>query len=119
MDQLRLAIHKSQISLFLLETKELIASNKKHFVKRTYSLSSGEKISSIDAVLDIGLTLKQAWHEVLNLSPDNYFTGPKRDRDGSDGDVWVFKKIINGKLVYIKLKIDARGSVCMSFHEDW
>ncbi|MCM3800387.1 hypothetical protein M4A92_17695 [Caldibacillus thermoamylovorans] len=61
------------------------------------------------------------WDEALKLTPNDYCDGPVVDRDKpQDGKViWIFKKNINGIITYIKVKIDYRGCVCLSFHEDW
>jgi hypothetical protein len=107
---------------FLREAKQLISRGKKDFIKRTYDHPNGHKVRWIEALLDIGLTNPtQAWDEVLKLVPNDCVDGPCIDSDRpEDGKViWIFKKDINGVLTYIKMKIDHRGCVCLSFHKDW
>lgn len=107
---------------FLHDAKKLISCGKKDFIKRTYLNSNGETVRWIEALFEIGLTeVKQVWDEVLDLTTADYFEGPSMDIDRpQDGNViWVFKKEINDVITYIKLKIDRRGCVCISFHEDW
>ncbi|MGH0593619.1 hypothetical protein ACQVPY_15175 [Bacillus pretiosus] len=107
---------------FLRKAKKLISSGKKDFIKRTYDHPSGRKVRWKEALLDIGLTTpEQAWDETLQLTPGDYIDGPCEDTDRTaDGKViWIFKKEVNGVLTYIKMKIDHRGCVCLSFHEDW
>lgn len=107
---------------FLREAKQLISKGKKDFIKRTYDHPVGKKVKWIEALLDIGLTgVEQMWDETLQLTPDDYKDGPVVDNDRPhDGKIiWIFKKEVNGALTYIKLKIDNRGCVCLSFHEDW
>lgn len=108
---------------FLRDVKNYIVSGKKDFIKRTYRKPDGSKVKWIEALMDIGLTKpEQAWHEVLDLTPDDYQEGPILDfaRPDEGKVIWVFKKEVNSTLTYIKLKIDnRRGCVCLSFHEDW
>ncbi|MGL4821249.1 MAG: hypothetical protein ACRC5C_14950 [Bacilli bacterium] len=105
---------------FLREAKQRISVGQRDFIKRTYTHPSGRTVKWIEALMDIGLTdLGQCWQEILDLGPEHYDSGPHVDRDFSQHTVWVFKKEINGRLTYIKLKIDERGCVCLSFHEDW
>jgi hypothetical protein len=107
---------------FLVEAKKLISDGKKDFIKRTYTHPTGRIVRWKEALLDIGLTNPtQAWDEILRLSPGHYLDGPCEDTDRPNGkkDIWIFKKEVNGVQVYIKLKIDTRGCVCLSFHEAW
>ena len=54
----------------------------------------------------------------MSLTYKDYDRGPLPDNIGGDGSsVWEFVKNIDDVMVYIKLKIDARGCVCISFHE--
>lgn len=107
---------------FLREAKQLISRGKKDFIKRTYDHPSGRKVRWIEALFEIGLTgVDQCWDEALKLTPNDYVDGPCVDNDRpQDGKViWIFKKEVNGVLTYIKMKIDHRGCVCLSFHKDW
>ncbi|MDR6120620.1 hypothetical protein QFZ87_000217 [Bacillus sp. SLBN-46] len=113
--------HNSE-KIFLREAKQLISRGKKDFIKRTYDHPSGRKVKWIEALLEIGLTsVHQCWDEALKLTPNDYVDGPCVDNDRpQDGKViWIFKKEVNGVLTYIKMKIDHRGCVCLSFHKDW
>jgi hypothetical protein len=112
----------NQRKAFLREVKRLISRGQKDFIKRTYDHPSGTKVRWIEALMEIGLTNpEQAWDEALKLSPSHYVDGPCVDVDRpKDGKViWIFKKEVNGVLTYIKMKIDRRGCVCLSFHKDW
>ncbi|MFD1415364.1 hypothetical protein [Oceanobacillus jeddahense] len=110
------------ITTFLRKAKQLISNGKKDFIKRTYDHPSGRKVKWVEALLEIGLTSpNQCWGEVLLLTPNDYVEGPcvDRNRPGDGNVIWVFKKEVNGSLTYIKMKIDKRGCVCLSFHKDW
>ncbi|HWO75035.1 MAG TPA: hypothetical protein VNM69_03840 [Bacillus sp. (in: firmicutes)] len=113
-------MQKENIIEFLKQIKNLISKGKYDFITRKYKLPNGERLNYIQSLLEIGLTnIDDAWKEILSLTPRHYFRGPTPDRD-RDGEVWEFKKEINGVMTYIKLKIDRkRGCVCMSFHKDW
>ena len=72
---------------------------------------------------DHGLTIKDAKDEMLGLMVGDYFKGPKQDFDRSQpGDIWEFKKTVDGEQFYVKLKIQNRNGKdvlkCLSFHED-
>lgn len=76
----------------------------------------------MEALLDIGIAnVERAWDEILTLSPHHYFRGPSidYDRPNDKTQIYEFKKEVNEIIVYIKLKIDNRGCVCMSIHKDW
>ena len=72
-----------------------------------------------DALLKLGLTKKNAKQEILSLSVDDYCSGPEPDKDRG-GEIWEFGKTLEGKEVYIKLKIAQAGkeeiAKCISFH---
>lgn len=113
---------EEEIKSFLSEAKQFISEGKRDFIKRTYNHPSGEKIRWMQALLDIGLTnVEQVWNETLGLTPRDYMDGPVTDNDrpGDGKVIWIFKKNINGVRTYIKIKIDHRGCVCLSFHKDW
>ncbi len=53
----------------------------------------------------------------------DYYKGPKRDLDiNKPGDVWEFKKKIDGIQFYVKVKVvvenDEEILKCLGFHED-
>ena len=71
------------------------------------------------ALLELGLTAKNRFDEILSLTVSNYCEGPLEDRD-RPGHVWCFGKLIDKKEVYIKLKIATVEGItvakCLSFH---
>lgn len=71
----------------------------------------------------LGLTWQDAKNEIYELTEQNYHSGPMTDRDNPQSDrFWVFKKNIDGNIIYIKFKVmyleDQRVKV-VSFHIDW
>ncbi len=77
------------------------------------------RLENKNALLELELTAKNRYDEILSLTVDNYCEGPLEDRD-RPGYVWCFGKRINEKEVYIKLKIAIVEGIkiakCLSFH---
>ena len=64
---------------------------------------------------------KDIWKHIQSLEV-NECVKIDRDYDMSrdmNSEIYVFKKIINTKMVYIKLTINNQGIVCISFHESY
>ena len=104
----------SDIRLFIDQTKQLLSSGKYDFVPRRKNMQS---------LARHGLTILDAKKEILSLTVSDYYKGPKQDLDPTrPGDIWEFKKKINGVQFYIKLKIVGENGVdvlkCLGFHED-
>ena len=95
--------------------KKLINAGKRKFVCR-------KDRDYIQDLLDIGISEEEAWVEVLTLSKYNYVHDYKSFSSKIGNDALVFKKDINGYLVYIKLKIEQYNNndftICLSFHID-
>lgn len=77
----------------------------------------------MESLAQVGLTILDAKDEIFSLVVGDYYKGPEQDLDLSKpGDVWVFKKNVEGNLFYIKVKIaqvDGEDFVkCLSFHKD-
>ena len=94
----------------LLRIKELVRKGKRRFAQR-------KDRSYKEDLYDIGITQEEAWKHVLFLNENMYFPDLKPNHYKNDAAL-VFKEIINGKRVYIKLKIENDMSVCLSFHID-
>lgn len=106
--------NNSDILKFLAEAKNLVIEKKFIFVPRKKNLQS---------LASCGLTILDAKDEILSLKAKDYYKGPKQDFDVSQpGDIWEFKKQIEGKQFYIKLKIQIQEDEtilkCLSFHTD-
>ena len=98
---------RSQIKHFLHEFKELVYEDQFH-------IKNNEKNRS--ALFELGLTYKLRTEEIISLSVEDYYGGPKPDEYRPGDDYWEFGKRINGVEVYIKLKIQNDWAVCLSFH---
>jgi len=106
---------KEAIRRFLREFKHIVTSGR--------GIDIVDRVKNTQALARLGLTKKNCREEILSLSLEDYCGGPKRDKD-RPGEVWEFGKLVEGKEVYIKLKIARVGRVklakCISFHEaEW
>ena len=104
----------SDIVTFLTNAKELLAVGKYDFVPRR---------KNMQALAQHGLTITDAKNEILGLVVGDYYKGPKQDLDPNrPGDIWEFKKNVDGIQFYVKLKIVQENGrdilKCIGFHED-
>ena len=104
----------SDISAYLAQVKNLMAEGKCDFVPRR---------KNMQALAQHGLTIKDAKNEILGLVVGDYYRGPMQDYDAKRvGDVWEFKKKVDGEQFYVKIKIvdenESKILKCLSFHED-
>ena len=104
----------SDIATYLTEVKRLLSVGKYDFVPRR---------KNMQALAQHGLTIVDAKNEILGLVVGDYYKGPKQDFDTNrPGDIWEFKKDIDGMQFYIKVKIvqeDGENILkCLAFHED-
>ena len=69
----------------------------------------------------LGYTPSDVLKVIHSLEVRHYSEGPKRDVRGRPHDLWVFGKVVESKLIYIKLAVfyddDAVMGICVSFHE--
>lgn len=104
----------SDIANFLEKGKNLISTGKYDFVPRR---------KNMQALAKNGLTITDAKNEILGLVVGDYYKGPKQDFDSDrPGDIWEFKKNIDGIQFYVKVKIVQENGEdilkCIGFHED-
>ena len=69
----------------------------------------------------LGYTPSDVLRVIHSLEARHYSEGPKRDDKERPHDLWVFGKVVEGKLIYIKFTVfydnDAVMGICVSFHE--
>ena len=110
----------NSINSFLNICKKEIKKGNHYFAGYRKININGKIISAKQALIDIGIMKeKDIWHHILALEAKNCVK-IDRDRDYSrdmNSEVYIFKKIINKKIVYIKLTMNSRGIICISFHE--
>ncbi|MBO5031984.1 MAG: type II toxin-antitoxin system MqsR family toxin [Lachnospiraceae bacterium] len=107
-------VSTSDIAAYLSEIKKLLSAGKYDFVPRR---------KNMQALAQHGLTITDAKNEILGLVVDDYYKGPKQDLDSNrSGDIWEFKKDIDGIQFYVKVKITQENGEdilkCLGFHED-
>jgi len=97
-----------QVTLFLKLFKEAAASR----------FLFAERDTTLATAATLGITLPQAKECVLGLAESNYYRGPIRDLSHRGGEYWEFGVMVQGREVFIKLKVDAVNhvAVCFSFH---
>ncbi len=103
-----------ELADFLAKAKGLMVAGEYDFVPRRRNLQ---------ALAAIGFTVADAKEEIMGLKEEDYYKGSKQDFDPQrPGEIWEFKKNIDGKPFYVKLKIQLRNGKevlkCLSFHED-
>ena len=104
----------ADIISFLENAKRLVSAGKYDFVPRR---------KNMQALAQHGLTITDAKAEILGLVVGDYYKGPKQDFDpNKQGDIWEFKKQIDGIQFYVKIKITQENGdailKCLGFHED-
>ena len=101
---------EEKINIFLKEFKMVAKQRGIDFIPRQ---------EFIETLILFGITRRNCEEEILSLSVDDYCQGPDDDRD-RPGKVWVFGRHIEGREVYIKLKLAMVGketiAKCLSFH---
>ena len=107
-------VNTSDITAYLTVLKRLLSEGKYDFVPRR---------KNMQALAKHGLTITDAKNEILELVVDDYYKGPKQDLDPNrQGEIWEFKKTIDGIQFYIKVKIVHENGEdimkCIGFHED-
>ncbi|CAM3210565.1 type II toxin-antitoxin system MqsR family toxin [Vibrio diazotrophicus] len=99
------------VSEALITIKMCVAQGRFHLVPRAKNQSG---------MIELGLTFNTLKSVILNLTKNNYYSGPSKDFDQSDGEIWVYAEDLNGTEAYIKLKIFHVDSVahtkCLSVH---
>ena len=112
-----MSIQASNVDIvaYLANVKRLLSLGKYDFIPRR---------KNMQALAQHGLTIKDAKNEILGLVAGDYYKGPKQDFDPNrPGDIWEFKKYIDGTQFYIKLKIVKENGEdvlkCIGFHDDY
>lgn len=114
-------LDKKTIELFLKISKKEIKKGNCHFINRNLNIN-GKKINSKQALLDIGIMKKETlWNYILELEESDcvkidFDYNKKMD---NNTEIYVFKKLINKKEIYIKLTMRQSGVICISFHESY
>ena len=115
------ALDLSAVTTFLKMANKEIDNNNVQFIYYRKVEYNNKVVTARQALLDIGIIKEEEiWKHVKELKLENCFKISK-DRDYKrdyNTEMYEFKKIINKKVVYIKLTINNRGLLCLSFHID-
>lgn len=107
------------VNSFLITARKEIDKNNAYFVYYRNVKSGNKVVNARQALLDIGIIkISEIWNHIKELQPSDCFR-ISRDRDFSrdfNTEIYEFKKNINRKNVYIKLTINDKGLLCISFH---
>lgn len=102
---------------FLTTMRELIHKGRCYFSSR---LIDGKSYIEILAE-DFGITVKKAWEIIVCLRRNEVCSDYKQYYE-KDGETYIFKRLVNNVIAYIKIKIEVENSdervVCISFHRD-
>lgn len=115
-------LDKEAIRTFLNICKKEIQKRNCYFVGYRKININGKIISAKQALINIGIMQeKDIWKHILTLEPSDCIkVGWDKDRKRDfNSETYIFKKIINKKLIYIKLTINDKGVICISFHESY
>lgn len=107
---------RSSVRSILTAAKNAIQSGSED-ERRWYLVTSRQK--NMDTVSDLCLTMADIEAQLLSLAEGDYCGGPLKDQK-APGDLWVFGKRVQGREVYIKLRLsgdEKRPTVTvLSFH---
>lgn len=107
------------VDLFLKTAFREIKKGNCYLVNRKVSYDN-KVVTSFEALTDLGiLNRKYIWDYILKLT-SNDCIGISRDHDYKrdyNDDMYEFVMNVNGIETYIKLTINNRGTVCLSFHK--
>lgn len=115
-------LDRSSIESFLnIARKEI--KRKNCYLVNTEKRINGKKKNTKQMLIDLGIVkIDQVWEYVLELKT---YECVKVDFDydssrDTNCEIFVFKKIINHKVAYIKLTMRSNSRIiCLSFHEDY
>lgn len=110
------------VNSFLITAKKLIHENKKQFIWYRELNINGKILTAKQALYDIGIFHeKEIWNYILELNSTDLIK-IEMDRDSHrdyNSEMFIFIKKINDKDIYIKLTINRKGLLCLSFHESY
>lgn len=114
-------LDKETVRIFLKLCQKEISKGNCYFINRTLN-KNGRKISSKQALLDIGIMKKeQIWRHIFELKETDCIEisfDYDKNRD-TNSEIYIFIKKINNKDIYIKLTMRESGVICISFHESY
>jgi hypothetical protein len=101
--------NEAVIGDFLLEIKDVVS---KPISADISSWVFVPRQDNLDCLTELGLTFEDVKEIILELSIDDYCSGPVDDHN-ENGVVWIFGKIVLGVELYVKLKLAHIGNLKM------
>jgi hypothetical protein len=107
---------RREVEQFLIKLK---------FAARNLVIVDWNDSNNYKTLTSLGYTDDDVECEILSLHIENYSEGPKEDDKRYKQPVWVFGKIIQGREIYIKVKVKDLSQegdkelnvLCLSFHD--
>lgn len=103
----------TEIDQFLQQVHDAIDSGNKFVLEH--------RCKYISTLMQLGITIEEMWKDIYALTSADPWRKDKDTDPRYPGFVWVTKKFLHGKLLYIKLKIKdepAGQLLVMSYHID-
>lgn len=104
---------RNQLIEFLLKRLRIVLASPKHFVLVP-------RPENRACLMELNLALQDVVTTLRSLIATDYVKGPEADENGSPGEVWVFKKLLKRRVLYIKFKLYDDNGVekltIISFH---
>lgn len=98
-----------KVNLILLKIKLLIGEGKCSFEE--------QREKNMRTLAALGLLPEDVFEILMELTPQNYYRGPSTDYNTNEPDsIWEFGIILEGREIYIKLKLTADFVKDISFH---
>lgn len=107
------------VTSFLKTIRKEIKRGHRFFIGYRSISSNGKIVNAKQGLLDIGIVkASDIWKYIFELEPNECFRiGFDYDKSRDmNSELFEFIKKINKKNVYIKLFLNSRGVVCLSFH---
>ena len=105
---------RAKIRDFLKKFKKSAKDNGIYFVSRK---------KNMDTIIALGITIDEAIEKIMTISTGDYSSGPLKDHQSDEGEIWIFSKKVNELNIYIKLRFcetsewGKQAAAVLSFHE--
>ncbi len=97
-----------KVKLILFKIKMLIGEGKCSFEEREKNMKT---------LAELGLLPEDVFQILTELTPQNYYRGPSTDYDTNEIEtIWEFGITLEGREIYIKLKLTSDYVKDISFH---
>lgn len=112
-------ISKGGVQTFLNEMKRILKDPNLEFIINPREEDENEYYSTEYCLTELGYQTSDVIQRLLELEVTNYVESCKDRRIPNSNEFNIFSLILNGKEIYIKVKISSYSNkivLCMSFH---